>query len=89
MLQKMKKNWLFDPKNRLSVKGHYYLTGYLFAPVIVGKPARYYYNGKMLQTSIVQQILEASEDFITFETLYTIYTISYVQVPAESHACAA
>lgn len=46
MLQKMKKKWHSAPKNPLPTKGHYYLTGYLSAPVLVGRPAQYYYNGK-------------------------------------------
>lgn len=89
MLQKMKKKWQSAPKNPLPTKGHYYLTGYLSAPVLVGRPAQYYYNGKTIRTSLVQQILEASEDFVTFETLNSIYTISYVRVPAEGYALSA
>lgn len=89
MLQKMKDKWNTIPKNPLSVKGHYYVTGYLYAPVLVGKPAQYFYNGKAIRTSTVQQILEASEDFITFETLNSIYTISYTRVPAEGYALSA
>lgn len=89
MLQKMKKKWNSAPKNPLPTKSHYYLTGYLSAPVLVGRPAQYYYNGKTIRTSLVQQILEASEDFVTFETLNSIYTISYVRVPAEGYALSA
>lgn len=84
MLQKMKEKWNTIPNNPLSVKGHYYVTGYLYAPVLVGKPAQYFYNGKAIRTSTVQQILEASEDFITFETLNSIYTISYTRFPQKA-----
>lgn len=89
MLQKMREKWQSDFKKTFSEKVQYYVTGSLYAPVLVGKPAQYFYNGKTIRTSTVLQILEASEDFITFETLNSIYTISYTRVPAESCALSA
>lgn len=78
-----------DRRLLIPSKGHFYITGYLSSPVSKGQPAEYIYNGNLVQTSTVLQILEASDEFITFETLNSIYTISYLKVPAENRALCA
>ena len=42
-----------------------------------GLPAMYLYHGNLIRTSTVQAILEASASHVRFETLNSIYTISY------------
>ena len=51
--------------------------------------AEYIYNGNRIRTSTVLQILKASDEFITFETLNSIYTISYLKVSAENRVLCA
>lgn len=72
-----------------SSKNHFFVTGYLCSPVTKGKPVEYVYHGDVIQTSAVVQILSASEESITFETLNYIYTISYNRVPSEGYALSA
>lgn len=88
MLSQMKR----EKKNHADFtadKHHLYVTGYLQAPVTKGKPAMYVYNGNTIKTSSVVQIIAASKEFITFETLNSIYTISYIYVPSEGCALSA
>ena len=65
------------PKREVSVNGA--LTDVLRP----GLPAMYLYQGNLIRTSTVQAILEASADHVRFETLNSIYTISYDNWPGE------
>lgn len=86
MLSRMKNRRQIDHAAITAPKTHFYVTGYLCSPVTKGIPAEYVYNGNTIRTSTVMQILEACETYITFETVNSIYTISYVRVPAEEYA---
>ena len=53
------------------------VTGALTDILRPGLPAMYLYQGNLIRTSTVQAILEASAGHVRFETLNSIYTISY------------
>ena len=57
------------------------VTGTLTDVLRPGLPALYLYQGNLIRTSTVQAILEASADHVRFETLNSIYTISYNNQP--------
>ena len=57
------------------------VTGALTDVLRPGLPALYLYQGNLIRTSTVQAILEASADHVRFETLNSIYTISYNNQP--------
>ena len=65
------------PKREVSV------TGALTDVLRPGLPALYLYQGSLIRTSTVQAILEASSSHVRFETLNSIYTISYNNQPGE------
>lgn len=65
------------------------ITGYLCSPVTKGQPAGYVYNGHATLTDQVVQILEACEDYVTFETISTLYTISYTRIPSKRYVTCA
>lgn len=88
MLTKMKDKKKEQPAS-MAIKNHFYVTGYLCSPVTKGKSAEYVYHGNTVQTSSVVRILTASEEFITFETLNSIYTISYIHAPSENYGLCA
>lgn len=60
------------------------ITGTLTDVLRPGFPAVCLYQGSLIRTSTVQAILEASADHVQFETLNSIYTISYNGQPRES-----
>ena len=65
------------PKREVSV------TGVLTDVLRPGLPAMYLYQGNLIRTSTVQAILEASTSHVRFETLNSVYTISYNNQPGE------
>lgn len=65
------------PKREVSV------TGALTDVLRPGLPAIYLYQGSLIRTSTVQAILEASASHVRFETLNSIYTISYNNQPGQ------
>lgn len=69
---RINKSRQLDRRPLIPSKGHFYVTGYLSSPVSKGQPAEYIYNGNRIRTSTVLQILKASDEFITFETLNSI-----------------
>ena len=64
-------------------KTQVYLTGSLVNILRAGTPALYLYQGNLIRTSTVQAILEASPEYVCFETRNSIYTISYTTIPVE------
>ena len=64
-------------------KTQVYLTGSLVNILRAGTPALYLYQGNLIRTSTVQAILEASPEYVCFETDNSIYTISYTTMPVE------
>ena len=75
--------------NPVPAKNHYYITGYLNVIISAGQPAEYVYSGNLIRTSTVRQILEVSENYITFETTNSFYTLSYLRNPSEQYALCA
>ena len=57
------------------------VTGALTEVLRPGIPAMYLYQGNLIRTSTVQAILEASSSHVRFETLNSVYTISYNNQP--------
>lgn len=76
---------LFKNKNNKQdqEKPHVSVTGALTDILRPGLPAMYLYQGNLIRTSTVQAILEASASHVRFETLNSIYTISYNNQPGE------
>ena len=72
---RINKSRQLDRRPLIPSKGHFYVTGYLSSPVSKGQPAEYIYNGNRIRTS--------------FETLNSIYTISYLKVSAENRVLCA
>lgn len=64
-------------KHQQITKTQVYLTGSLVNILRAGTPALYLYQGNLIRTSAVQAILEASPEYVCFETNNSIYTISY------------
>ena len=64
-------------------KTQVYLTGSLVNILRAGTPALYLYQGNLIRTSTVQAILEAAPEYVCFETVNSIYTISYATMPVE------
>ena len=63
------------PTTKKNVK----VTGTLANVLVPGAPAVYLYHGNLIRTTVVEAILEASPDHVSFETRNTIYTLSYIQ----------
>lgn len=57
------------------------LTGFLVDVLKPGMPAEYLYNGNLIRTSTVKEILEAAPTYVRFETRNSIYTIAYEKQP--------
>ncbi|MCM1188552.1 MAG: hypothetical protein NC541_04555 [bacterium] len=77
---------LFQNKNdsqnqELAPKREVSVTGALTDVLRPGLPAIYLYQGNLIRTSTVQAILEASASHVRFETMNSIYTISYNNQP--------
>lgn len=53
-------------------------TGVLASVLRPGVPALYLYNGQIIRTTAVESILEASPDYVRFETQDIIYKISFL-----------
>lgn len=70
-------------KHEQITKTQVYLTGSLVNILRAGTPALYLYQGNLIRTSTVQAILEASPEYVCFETTNSIYTISYTSMPVE------
>ena len=60
-----------------------YLTAILSLPLRVHERAWILTGSRSLSTSLVQQILEASQDGVVFETENTVYYLTYARRPAE------
>lgn len=70
-------------KHEQITKTQVYLTGSLVNILRAGTSALYLYQGNLIRTSTVQAILEASPEYVCFETINSIYTISYATMPIE------
>lgn len=89
MFRKQKENQIVTTMNHHIIeKKNVTLTGILMDVLRPGMPARYLYNGNLIRTSTVKEILEATPDYIRFETRNSIYTISYKKLPEELKAAA-
>ena len=53
------------------------LKGTFISPVKCGERAIFTYNGQVMRTSTVSEILEITADYIKFETRNSIYIVSY------------
>lgn len=71
------KNRNNDQNQEPAFKREVSVTGALTDILRPGLPAMYLYQGNLIRTSTVQAILEASASHVRFETLNSIYTISY------------
>lgn len=89
MFRRTSENQTTDTVNHPSrTKNHVTLTGILTDVLKPGLPAQYLYNGNLIRTSTVKEILEATPDYVRFETLNSIYTIAYKKLPEELRAVA-
>ena len=70
-------------KHEQITKTQVYLTGSLVNILRAGMPALYLYQGNLIRAATVQAILEASPEYVCFETDNSIYTISYTTMPIE------
>lgn len=77
------KNRNNDQNQEPAFKREVSVTGALTDILRPGLPAMYLYQGNLIRTSTVQAILEASAGHVRFETLNSIYTISYNNLPGE------
>ena len=77
------KNRNNDQNQEPAFKREISVTGALTDILRPGLPAMYLYQGNLIRTSTVQAILEASASHVRFETLNSIYTISYNNQPGE------
>ena len=77
------KNRNNDQNQEPAFKREVSVTGALTDILRPGLPAIYLYQGNLIRTSTVQAILEASASHVRFETLNSIYTISYNNQPGE------
>ena len=77
------KNRNNDQNQEPAFKREVSVTGALTDILRPGLPAMYLYQGNLVRTSTVQAILEASASHVRFETLNSIYTISYNNQPGE------
>ncbi|MEZ3501849.1 hypothetical protein [Faecalibaculum rodentium] len=77
------KNRNNDQNQEPAFKREVSVTGALTDILRPGLPAMYLYQGNLIRTSTVQAILEASASHVRFETLNSIYTISYNNQPGE------
>ena len=77
------KNKNSDQNQAQAYKREVSVTGALTDVLRPGLPAMYLYQGNLIRTSTVQAILEASSSHVRFETLNSVYTISYNNQPGE------
>ena len=77
------KNRNNDQNHEPAFKREVSVTGALTDILRPGLPAMYLYQGNLIRTSTVQAILEASASHVRFETLNSVYTISYNNQPGE------
>ena len=63
------------------------LKGTFISPVKCGERAIFTYNGQVMRTSTVSEILEITADYIKFETRNSIYIVSYHSL-LPTHTCA-
>ena len=75
------KNKNSDQNQARAYKREISVTGSLTDVLRPGLPAMYLYQGNLIRTSAVQAILEASASHVRFETLNSVYTISYNNQP--------
>ena len=75
------KNRNNDQNQEPAFKREVSVTGALTDILRPGLPAMYLYQGNLIRTSTVQAILEASSSHVRFETLNSVYTISYNNQP--------
>lgn len=66
--------------NHVATKKKIKVTGILTNVLVAGSPAVYLYHGNLIRTTVVEAILEASPDYVRFETTEAIYTLSYTQI---------
>ena len=64
-------------------KKHAHLTATLSLPLRLHERAWILTGSRSLSTSLVQQILEVSQDGVVFETENTVYYLTYARRPAE------
>lgn len=64
-------------------KTQFHLTATLSLPLRLHERAWILTGSRSLSTSLVQQILEVSQDGVVFETENTVYYLTYARRPAE------
>ena len=64
-------------------KTQIHLTATLSLPLRLNERAWIITGARSLSTSLVQQILEVSQDGVVFETENTVYYLTYARRPAE------
>lgn len=60
-----------------------YINGKVAFPLEVGRNAVIYQGGDFLFTSLVVEIHEQQPDFVCFETMNSVYKVSFAPVPVE------
>ena len=60
-----------------------HIDGKVAFPLEVGRNAIIYRGGDFLFTSLVVEIQEQRPDFVYFETMNSVYTVSLAPVPVE------
>ncbi len=70
-----------QPATEIIGKTTVILTGTFLSPVKSGEKALFTYNGQVVRTSTVFEILEITADYIKFETRNSIYIVSYPNLP--------
>lgn len=70
-----------QPATEIIGKTTVILTGTFLSPVKSGEKALFTYNGQVVRTSTVFEILEITADYIKFETRNSIYIVSHPNLP--------
>lgn len=76
-----------QPVSEISTKKTVILMGTFLAPVKRGEKALFTYNGQVVRTSTVFEILEITANYIKFETRNSIYVVSHQNLPP-TNTCA-
>lgn len=64
------------------------LTGTILSPIMKNERACITMNGHVIRTSTVVELLEASAEYVKFETRNTIYTIFHPTPSDDTEECA-
>ena len=76
-----------QPVSEISTKKTVILMGTFLAPVKRGEKALFTYNGQVVRTSTVFEILEITANYIKFETRNSIYIVGHQNLPP-TNSCA-